>query len=60
MGTIPTGGAPFNIFTQNPDVQSPMYSSDGSKIVFMVRQHDHFEINAMNADGSNVVALTKA
>ena len=60
MGTIPTGGAPFNIFTQNPDVQAPMYSADGSKIAFMVRQHDHFEINTMNADGSNVVALTKA
>ncbi len=60
MGTIPTGGAPFNLFTQNPDVQSPIYSADGSKIVFMAKQHDHWEIDAMNADGSNVVAVTRA
>ncbi len=54
------GGAPTTLFGQNPAVQSPMYSPDGSKIVFMVRQHDHWEINAMNADGSNVVAVTQA
>lgn len=60
LGTNATGGAPFNLFTQNPDVQSPLYSADGSQIVFMAKQHDHWEIDAMNADGSNVVAVTRA
>jgi hypothetical protein len=59
MATLATGGAPFNLYKQNPDVQSPIYSADGTKIAMMVKQHDHWEIDAMNADGSNVVAVTK-
>ncbi|HEX7594154.1 MAG TPA: hypothetical protein VF429_08300 [Anaerolineae bacterium] len=60
LGTSATGGAPFNLFTQNPAVQSPIYSADGGKIVFMAKHHDHWEIDAVNADDSNVVAVTHA
>ena len=59
MATNATGGAPWNLYTQNANVQSPMYSADGKKIVFMAKQHDHWEISAMNADGSNVIAVTR-
>jgi hypothetical protein len=60
LATNANGGAPVTIFNQNPAVQSPMWSPDGSKIVFQVKQHDHWEINVMNADGSHVVAVTQA
>lgn len=58
--TDPSAGPAVNLFTQNPAVQSPLYSPDGSRIVFQVKQSDHWEINAMQADGSNVTALTHA
>jgi len=37
---------------------SPAWSPDGGKIAFMFKQHDHWEIYVMNADGSNRVRLT--
>jgi Tol biopolymer transport system component len=37
---------------------SPAWSPDGSKIAFMFKQHDHWEIYVMNADGSNRLRLT--
>ncbi len=46
------------LFTQNPSVQSPSYSSDGTKIVFEIKQNNHRDINWMNADGSNVTPVT--
>jgi Tol biopolymer transport system component len=58
--TTANGIPAADLFTDNPEVQSPSYSPDGSKIVFMVRQHDHFEIGIVNADGSNAYALTSA
>ncbi len=57
--TAPNGGPARNFYTQNPSVQSTSYSPDGSKIVFMAKQADHWEINTVNADGSNVWAVTK-
>lgn len=54
----PNGGAPANLFTKNPGVQATTYSPDGTKIAFQVRQADHWQINWMNADGSNVTAVT--
>ncbi len=48
------------VFTQNPSVQSPSYSADGTKVVFEVKQNNHREINWMNADGSNVTPVTLA
>lgn len=59
LTTLANGGAPSLIYNQNSDVQSPRYSPDGSKIVFEIKQHDHWEISVMNADGSNAVALTQ-
>lgn len=56
----PSNGPAAPLFTQNTDVQSTVYSPDGTKIAFMVKQADHWEINWMNADGSNVTALTRA
>ncbi len=56
--TAPNGGPARNLFTQNPGVQSTSYSPDGSKIVFMAKQADHWEINTINADGSNLSAVT--
>ncbi len=58
--TTPQSGPANNLFTQNPDVQSTTYSPDGSKIAFQVHQHDHWEINVVNADGSNPIAVTSA
>ncbi len=58
--TAPNSGPEWNVFTQNTSVQSTSFSPDGKQIVFMVKQHDHWEINVMNADGSNVRALTFA
>ncbi len=55
-----TNDPEYNVFTDNPDVMSPSYSPDGSKIVFMVKQSDHWEINVMNSDGSNVIPVTFA
>ncbi len=59
-GTAPNSGPASNLFTQNPNVQSPVYSPDGSKIVFQLRQADHWEINWINADGSNQTPVTQA
>lgn len=58
--TAPNGGPEWNVYTQNITVQSPSFSPDGKQIVFMVKQHDHWEINVMNGDGSNVRPLTSA
>jgi TolB protein len=37
---------------------APAWSPDGTRIAFMFKQHDHWEIYVMNADGSNRVRLT--
>jgi len=37
---------------------SPAWSPDGTRIAFMFKQHDHWEIYVMNADGSNRLRLT--
>ncbi|MCL4394366.1 MAG: hypothetical protein M1482_06100 [Chloroflexi bacterium] len=55
-----TSADPVTIFSQNPAVQSTLYSPDGSKIAFQVRQANHWEINVMNADGSFVTPVTFA
>jgi Tol biopolymer transport system component len=38
---------------------TPVFSPDGSKIAVSYRQHDHWEIHVLNADGSGRVRLTK-
>ena len=37
---------------------SPAWSPDGSRIAYQYRQHDHWEIGAMNADGTGSILLT--
>ncbi len=56
--TSQSTAAVANLFTDNPDVQSTIFSPDGTKIAFMVRQADHYEINWMTADGKIVTAAT--
>ncbi|MDE3088103.1 MAG: PD40 domain-containing protein [Chloroflexota bacterium] len=56
--TNPNSGPPTTIYSQVPAVQSAMWSPDGSRIVFQVRQHDHWEISVMNTDGGNPLELT--
>ncbi len=48
------------LFRQNPAVQSVTWSPDGTKIAFVVKQHDHWEINVMDANGGNVTPVTRA
>jgi hypothetical protein len=47
------------MYNQNPKVQSPAWSPDGSKIAFQVNQHDHWEIYVMNADATNAKPVTQ-
>ena len=44
--------------TDNPIDTSPVWSPDGSQVVFVRRQHDHWELYVVNADGSNLTRLT--
>ncbi len=39
--------------------RSPVFSPAGSKIAVSYRQHDHWDIHVMNADGSGRVRLTE-
>jgi len=39
--------------------RSPVFSPDGSKIAVSYWQHDHWEVQVMNADGSGRVRLTE-
>ncbi len=59
MATSIEGGDAWTLYTQNPNVQSSIYSPDGSKLAFMFRQHDHWEIGVINADGSGMIGLTR-
>ncbi len=56
--TSQTTNTVVNLFTDNPDVQSSVFSPDGQKIAFMVRQSDHYEINWTTWDGKIVQAVT--
>lgn len=61
MATDTTTSNPaWTLFGQNPAVQAAAYSPDGTRIAFQVKQHDHWEVNVMDADGSNLKAMTFA
>jgi len=49
-------------WTLTDDVRdhTPVFSPDGSRMAVAYRQHDHWEIHVMNADGSGRVRLTKS
>lgn len=42
-----------------PPIQNSEWSSDGRRIVYSQKAHDRWEVNVVNADGSNAVAVTK-
>jgi len=42
-----------------PPIQNSEWSSDGRRIVYSQKAHDRWELNVVNADGSNQVAVTK-
>lgn len=45
--------------TTDPDDRSPAYAPDGKRVAIAYHQHDHWEIYAMNPDGSGRVRLTE-
>jgi Tol biopolymer transport system component len=45
--------------THDPDDRDPIFSPDGSRIAVAYKQHDHWDIHVMNADGSGSVRLTE-
>jgi hypothetical protein len=45
--------------THDPDDYDPIFSPDGSRIAVAYKQHDHWDIHVMNADGSGSVRLTE-
>jgi len=47
-------------FTENVHDTFPVWSPDGTRVAFMHRQHDHWEIYVMNADGSGRWPLTSS
>ena len=53
-GTDPTNLTPDLVFNENP-----AWSPDGTKIIFRQWTSQDNEIAKMDADGSNLIALTK-
>jgi TolB protein len=49
-----------SVLTNNVHDHFPVWSPDGTQIAFMHRQHDHWEIYVMNADGSGRWPLTSS
>lgn len=45
--------------TDDPNDHTPAFSPDGSRIAVSYRQHDHWDIHVMNADGSGRARLTQ-
>ncbi len=45
--------------TDDPNDYTPAFSPDGSRIAVTYKQHDHWDIHVMNADGSGRVRLTQ-
>ena len=48
------------LFKQPARIQATTLSPNGTKIAFQLLQHDHWEIKVIDADGSNVRAVTRA
>ena len=52
-------GPPVQI-TDDPWHWSPMWSPDGTRIAFMARRHDHWDIGVVNSDGGGLMFLTES
>ena len=46
-------------FTKDVDDRAPVFSPDGSRVAVTYKQHDHWEIHVMNADGTGRARLTE-
>ncbi|MGD8597452.1 MAG: hypothetical protein PVJ26_10535 [Anaerolineae bacterium] len=46
------------LITDNATDTSPVWSPDGGRVAFTRRQHDHWEIYAVDIDGRNLTRLT--
>lgn len=55
----PDGGNLVTIETRMP-ISDPVWSPDGSRIVFMCGPYNHVDICVMNADGADLVNLTES
>jgi PKD repeat protein len=57
--TLATDGSATNLTNNNADDRSPVWSADGSRIVFVSnRENNNNDIYVMNADGSNLINIT--
>jgi uncharacterized protein YraI len=45
--------------TDDPNDHTPVFSPDGSRIAVAYKQHDHWDVHVMNADGSGRIRLTE-
>ena len=41
-----------------PPIQSSLWSPDGTRIVYSEKAHDRWELNVVNADGTNAIGIT--
>ena len=51
-------GSASSLITDDAKDTSPVWSPDGNELAFVHRQHDHWEIYAVGADGANLRRLT--
>ena len=41
-----------------PPIQSSLWSPDGKQVAFVMKAHDRWELNVVNADGTNATGIT--
>jgi len=58
LNLISADGSKTFKLTDDPGDTYPVWSPDGTRLAFMHRQHDHWEIYVVNADGSGRTRLT--
>lgn len=58
INVVSADGTRHFALTTDPGDTYPVWSPDGKKLAFMHRQHDHWEIYVINADGTGRIRLT--
>ncbi len=58
INIIAADGTAAYKLTDNPGDTYPVWSPDGTRLAFMHRQHDHWDIYVINADGTGRTRLT--